>query len=165
MPYTRGRFHLKRDYKPPLGLVKKSPKEKDSDVSTDISVRLRLSTLYSKIGLLLARQYKYDQALEGINRALKLNPDNIDAYCTKASILCAKEEYEESIKLCKRALRINKHMAETWIILGNNYKMLAVDEELKGNQDKVREYHELAKDYWGEGKSINPNIIIPFFDE
>ena len=148
-----------------MGLVKKGPKRKDADVSPIIQDSIELSFVYHKVGLLLAKQYRYDEALEKINKAIEFSSYNAYFYCTKAFILCAKEDYEESIKLCKKALRINKHMAEIWIVLGNNYKMLAVDEELKGNPDKAGEYHELAKEYWEKGKSINPNIILPFYDE
>lgn len=152
---TQNKFILKK-YK---GAIIKSPKYAVTDKGYS-----NFSKLFGLLeaGALLTKQSKYDEALERIDQAMKIDPHNVYGYCTKAFILGSKGEYSKSINLCRKALDINRHISEAWVILGNNYEMEAFNEETKGNLHKAEECHKLAEDAWREAKFINPSIKIPF---
>ena len=120
------------------------------------------SFLLSKEAFSLVMEYKFGPALKKLNQAIELEPNNAYAYCTKAFILGANRRYDQSLDLCKKALKINSFTAEAWMIAGNDLEMLAINEEIKRDLDKAKEYHRLAKEYWMEAKSISPDIVLPF---
>ncbi|ODS33530.1 MAG: Photosystem I assembly protein Ycf3 [Candidatus Scalindua rubra] len=120
------------------------------------------SFLLSKQAFSLVMEYKFGPALEKINQAIELDTNNAYAYCTKAFILGANKKYDQSLELCKKALKINSFTAEAWMIAGNDLEMLAIDEEINGSLDMAKEYHKLARGFWKEAKSISPDIVLPF---
>lgn len=140
MPYTGGKTELKRAYRG-VPVLRRKIVEAAPDAT---EAELEYSTRCYKEGLAKALESKYSEALVKLNRAIKLDPKNIYAYCTKAFILYEQKWYEESMDLCKKALKINRFIPEIWVILGNNYKTLASREEKKGRLDKAVKFYRLA---------------------
>ena len=61
----------------------------------------------------------FEEAVQSSDRALELNPRDVEAWSNKARFLIALEQYEESIQACDKALEIDPNYATAWSNKGN----------------------------------------------
>ncbi len=74
---------------------------------------------HNNIGVDLARKGKYKEALTHFNKALTLEPDNVNAMCNKGLVLMNNEnQLDEAMNYYKKALKINPEYFEAHFNLG-----------------------------------------------
>jgi tetratricopeptide (TPR) repeat protein len=64
----------------------------------------------------------YGSALESLDNALDIEPNNVNALDTKASILIEEKKYDEARKCLEKSLKINKNDAFAWIHMMKIYR-------------------------------------------
>lgn len=85
---------------------------------------------------------------------------------TRRAFKCSRRgEYQRSIELAEKAIKLNPRASEAWRLMGNAYELLGDEMEEKGNYSRAKEYHKKATEAWDEAKKINPRIIIPFYHQ
>jgi len=76
-----------------------------------------------------------------------------------------KGKYWKSIKLARKALKLNSKDSEAWRLVGNAYEFLGDEAEESSDRERATEFHRKATEAWEKAKEINPNIIIPGYHE
>lgn len=93
---------------------------------SDINQALKLDSSKSEFYLLKAdinfAGLHIHEAEASFDKAVALNPDNIDAHLRLAELHLYMKKYEESIKNANEALRIDKHRGKAYFIKGFVYK-------------------------------------------
>lgn len=64
---------------------------------------------------------EFDQALENLNQALEMEPENVQAYVIRATVLAEQHHFDDAIADCQRGLEINPQQRDAWFLLGNLY--------------------------------------------
>jgi len=93
---------------------------------------------------------KFDEALVHYEKAIELDPKEMVYLLNKAAAVSMKKEFQESIDLCKEALKIGrenqaefKQIAKAHLRIGNAYKSLnKLDEAIKAYQDSLLEVND-----------------------
>jgi tetratricopeptide (TPR) repeat protein len=86
--------------------------------------------IYISLGNAYDRLNNHEKASDAYKEAIKIAPDDYKAHYRLAGIklfrddLLSKSEYEQSIKLCKRAIRLNPEEVEALLFLGKSYSGL-----------------------------------------
>ncbi|MBQ9202233.1 MAG: tetratricopeptide repeat protein [Bacteroidales bacterium] len=99
-----------------------------------------IAECYEKLG-------RFDEALDGYHRCLKVNPDDDDAYVGIGICLAAKQEYQQSLQAYEQALRLNPHNPDVWSCVGELFT-------LTENFDQAVEAYRLALDLNSEQPDI-----------
>ena len=85
---------------------------------------------------------------------------------THRAFKCSRRgEYQRSIELAEKAIKLNPRASEAWRLIGNAYELLGYEVEENRNYDLAREYHKKATEAWDKAKKINPHIVIPFYHQ
>ena len=95
-------------------------------------ITLKASAAHSERGRMLAEQEDLDGALKELDKAISLDPRNIDAIITLAEIHTNTGDYKKALKFCQEALMYEHDNIQAWITMGNIYdEMGELDEALK----------------------------------
>ena len=73
----------------------------------------------SNTGAALVMQGKYDEALEALDNAIQLDPQDADAWFNKGRALGIHGKYDEAIQAFDRAIEINPQLVQVWYNKGN----------------------------------------------
>ncbi|MGD2250804.1 MAG: tetratricopeptide repeat protein [Candidatus Methanofastidiosia archaeon] len=106
-------------------------------------------TILSWKGVALVGLQKYEEALQVFDGALKINPENAEAWYNKGVALGNLGKYEEEITCYDEALRINPQDAKAWynkgVALGNLGKyeetIICYDEALRINPQYAKAWY------------------------
>ncbi|MGR3220680.1 MAG: CheR family methyltransferase [Candidatus Anammoxibacter sp.] len=79
--------------------------------------RKRSDALFDE-ALLLAKDKRYNDALDNINKILAEHASFVKAYALKANILINLKKFEEAEKICLRILEIDRWFLEGYLLLG-----------------------------------------------
>ncbi len=144
----------------------------ETDLSGDPKVLLENAIEKQRIGA-------YDEAIEILNAAVKMDADFIPAYNRMGLIYFEADKKNESVEVFKKALAIDPENLQTRLGLGKTYSMLtrndlAVVQFLKASEIKKNDpeilfkialeywYHqnlEKCEEYYNKVLAINPNHI------
>lgn len=83
---------------------------------------------YNK-GISLGKLGRNSDALKAYNKALKLNPDYLDAWYKKGVILGKLESHGEAIRAYEEVIRLQPNLAEAWCNKGNRLVHLKLQNE------------------------------------
>lgn len=100
-------------------------------------------------------QGEFEPALQKIQEALKLNPDNIEAiYATAASYL-ALDQYNKSLEFSKRAAAYkSEHLPDIYLLMGKTYQRLDDPwNALRTHRFAASEYPENSKIQYSLGET------------
>ena len=67
---------------------------------------------YNDLGLQDIKKGRYDQAINNLNKAIKLNPDYILQYRIKACILISLKQFEDALLIVENALKLSPNDKE-----------------------------------------------------
>ena len=87
-------------------------------------------------GLALYNLGKYDEAIAAFNKAIKIDPQFLDAWNNKGRVLAELKKYDEAITAYDKAIEINPHDSLGW-----NYKGLALH-NLGKYDEAIRAYNK-----------------------
>ena len=76
---------------------------------------------WMKIGEILFRMKKYDEAIEPFNKALKLNPNSAAAYANIGAIYNDQKKYSEAIANLVKAVELDPSSGSSWLRLAEAY--------------------------------------------
>ena len=85
------------------------------------------------------------RAEEAANRAVRLNPELLEARLARAQIYRANSRYAESIRELQDILKVNPSWTEAWIHLAASYRQ---DGQMEKSVAALRKAAELQPDYW-----------------
>ncbi len=113
-------------------------------------------------------QGKYDEAIESLDAALKLDPNFIDAWVTKSAILGLQGKYLECIEACDKAIKLDPKNIFAWCNKGEALKDCCRYVEALEVLDKAIELDSNDSDAWQyKGESLkslgrNPEAEVAF---
>lgn len=82
------------------------------------SLRDRIVDAHRRAGLHLYYAPDYDGAIEEFNRALTLDPDNLDVLSAQGGAFCAVGKMDETYRVCRKILDIDDKRSGDWNNLG-----------------------------------------------
>ncbi|MCL1632259.1 tetratricopeptide repeat protein [Sporolactobacillus sp. CPB3-1] len=89
-------------------------------------------------GLVFLQTGDLDRANKYMDRALKINPTNVEYLCRQAEILAELEHYEASIRLLKKVVyELDATMTDCYFFIANNYTYLG---DFREALDEVQTY-------------------------
>ena len=119
----------------------------------------------NKLGIVLYRKNKLEEALKQFKAVLKLRPGDFDAHDGTGLVLMKQGRYEKAIKWFEKAVELNRKDAMVYYHLGSAYKVSGEMEKaikgyekslsLKKNDDVLRELNELKKRITGTADGLN----------
>ncbi len=89
---------------------------------------------YNNYGYALAQMGRYSEALEAVERSLKLKPDSAATLDSKGFALYGLGRYEEALAAYNEALKIDPTIGEVYLHLGQT-------------QEKLKKYEQAVKSY------------------
>ena len=78
--------------------------------------------LYNMLGISLAGQKKFIEAVKIFRKAIKIKPNYAEMYCNIGNVFHAMKRYEESIINYKKALKLNSNYSEVYYNMANTQK-------------------------------------------
>ncbi len=114
--------------------------------ATAIATQQTLGLSYVHLGVLKTKMKDYTGAVELYLKAIKSNPELIEAYTNLAGLYNNEKKYDEALALCERAVKVNPSNSEV-------YNNMALAWYYKGSLSKAVELLEKAV-------SLNPNNAI-----
>lgn len=108
---------LRKDLEP---LLERQTGEK---IRTPEIFELQVEELNNK-GAALNSLYRYDEAIEYLNKALQINPKHEELWFNKAASLNGLGRFMEALECCNKALKINQQNAFGWNNKGNTLNNL-----------------------------------------
>jgi len=135
------------------GMSKKTPISmppniKNNDVLQIPAIRLNITTnviesnsaevWYNK-GVALGYLYKYDEAIEAFDMAIRLHPNNTNIWNNKGCVLVAQGKHDEAIRAFDEAIRLDPNYAWPW-----NNKGLALDAQGK-HDEAIKAFDEAIR--------------------
>jgi tetratricopeptide (TPR) repeat protein len=72
-------------------------------------------------GLRYLRNYKYDEAITEFNKAIKLDPNNVEAYYSRGFAYYYNFNYDQAMSDANKAIELNPNVAEAYAIRGHAY--------------------------------------------
>lgn len=109
---------------------------------------------YSK-GAALTILGRYDEALECIDAALKINPENEIAWVNRGTALSRLGKYKEALKSFNQAIKQNPSYEVAWNNKGNSLARLKRYDEALKSYDMAIEIDELYREAW-----VNKGYIL-----
>lgn len=86
---------------------------------------------YKQLGYFYLNQKRFGEAAAQMQRYIELEPENPDAYDSRADVLKAEQKYDRAIEMYRRALSIEKNFAPSIFSLAECY-------ELTGDKQKAK---------------------------
>ena len=108
-------------------------------------------------GVTLYDEGKYAQAISKYDDALKVDKDNFFALAEKAMTLVATKNYEESIKLCKRVLKLypNEDLSMLYVTYGNATDLSKDSKKaIKIYDEGIKKYPNQYQLYYNKGIAL-----------
>ncbi|MCK4270666.1 MAG: tetratricopeptide repeat protein [Methanogenium sp.] len=103
----------------------------------------------------LANEGKYEEALNAINKSLKISPDFVLALTTKAGLLSVLGDYKGSLQVSEHAIAIKPRQAEAWINKANALINLGKYEEaLEASEEAIRLDPDNLKAWINKGTAL-----------
>lgn len=91
------------------------------------------------------KKENYKQALEYLTKAVKIKPKDLDSLINLGYVHHIMGKHEESIRIYEKVVQIEKHNAEIWYYLLENYEKLDDKQKIKETFDSMVRY--FATDY------------------
>ena len=116
---------------------------------------LQLAFIYAKY------LHRTDQAIDYANRAIALNPQNIDAYERLCGIALAAGDEKKALQALDRATQIRSDNAVFWARLGKLYASLTFKPDHPPKPEEIARVNELFKkaaDHAGEDAAVLKDI-------
>ena len=98
---------------------------------------------------------QYADACEAYNRAINLNPNDPQVWCSLGVLYYAFGQYREALGMLARALRLDPKMADAWYNVGALYDMCDQAEDAQQAYLKANEFG-LAERFAKVGMGLNP---------
>jgi tetratricopeptide (TPR) repeat protein len=98
---------------------------------------------------------QYSDACEAYNRAINLNPNDPQVWCSLGVLYYAFGQYKESLGMLARAIKLDPTMADAWYNVGALYDMCDQPEDAQLAYLKARE-NGLADRFARAGMGLNP---------
>jgi tetratricopeptide (TPR) repeat protein len=113
------------------------------------------------MGVIKKTRGKFDQAIQFFNKAIKINPNNVTAYCNISNTLLSQGKYKESIIYCDKALEINKYNPNAYF--HKSLALLSLEKFKEGwllyeSRKKIYPYKK-----WQTARRARTSIINIFF--
>jgi tetratricopeptide (TPR) repeat protein len=99
------------------------------------------------LGIALAAEGRFDEAIENYRQAIRINPNYSKALDNLGVALAAKGRFDEALKYYHQAIQLNSNRPETFFHLG-----MTLD-QLGRTREAVAQYREALK--------LNPNLTGP----
>jgi tetratricopeptide (TPR) repeat protein len=119
-----------------------------------LAQNLELADKLVEEGIVFHDKNDYKSAIEKYDKALEADKDNLRALAEKALTLLSLEKYEESIKLCKKAIETypkDDLLSSVYVTCGNAYDMIQQPEK--------------ALDMYNQGLKIFPSYYQLYFNK
>lgn len=104
----------------------------------------------NSLGVLLAREGNFEQALEHFKKALKYKPDYLECYYNLALLLTRVNKLDDAIKCYYKVLKLNPNHIQTYNNLGNLFI-------------NIKNYEEAYKHY-KKAITLNPNYFQSYYN-
>lgn len=99
------------------------------------------SRLYMDEGVKLMLNYsKFKDAEESLDKAIKYDKNNYEAYYYRGCVKINQKKYVEALDDLEQAIELKPDYADAYFNMGRTYVLL-------NNEDKACEYYKLAKKY------------------
>lgn len=112
--------------------------------------------------------YKSSQALVTLQRAVRLDPQNVASLTKLARFEMILKQHEASLKTIDKILKINKNDAEAYVLMGMNFEMRGDDKRaINAFQSAIENDPTLAEIHMKLGKlfaKTDNEIAIRYFD-
>jgi tetratricopeptide (TPR) repeat protein len=82
---------------------------------------------------------RYTEALEAYEQAIRLDPNNADAYCGKGAALDKLKRYTEALGVCEQAIRLDPNLAGAYDTKGTALEGLDRKKEAQQAYEKARQ--------------------------
>ncbi len=108
-------------------------------------------------GVALYDEGKYSQAISKYDDALKVDKDNFLALAEKAMTLVATRDYSESIKICKKVLKLhpNEELSMLYVTYGNATDLLNDSKKaIKIYDEGIQKYPNQFQLYFNKGIAL-----------
>lgn len=103
-------------------------------LSPDLKLEHKLSSVYLNLANLLMAQYQYEKVIKLLEQALNYCPDNQDLYLALVRVLKINGQAKEAIFYCEKALKLNpNHLILQW----ENFNILPI---LYNSQEEISFY-------------------------
>src|SRR5205814_5879654 len=101
---------------------------------------------YRQLAVIYAKYLKKtDQAIEYANRAIALNPRDIDAYHRLVEIELAAGEEKKALEVLDRAAKVRSDDANFWMRLGKLYEVILYKTDSPLKPDELKRANEVYK--------------------
>ena len=108
-------------------------------------------------GSALADQGKYDEAIQAYDRAIELEPKNIDAWNNRGEAFHNQAKFDEAIRCFDKAIEIDPQYAAAW-----NNEGTVLDDQGKYNESIS--YFDKAISYFDKAIKLNPMLTARVFN-
>jgi len=109
-----------------------------------------LADIYRKRSSTYLALNEYQQSLEDLNRAIKLDPKVVKTYILRGQAYLFLNEYQRAIKDFDRAIKLNPNYAKAYGLRGEAYHLL-------------NDYQQAIKDF-GSALKLDPDNVITYID-
>ena len=106
----------------------------------------------------LIEQKKYEDALAELNKAIRSNPKNPDAYYYRASVFDAQSKAQLAIEDYKKSLEFNPNQDVTYYLIAIDYENLNNPKEALGYYKKFLQVYKNNDEYSQYVKDRIPEI-------
>ena len=97
---------------------------------------------------------QYSDALEAYSRAINLNPNDPQVWCSLGVLYYAQGQYREALGMLSRALKLDETMADAWYNVGALYTLCEQHDDARLAYAKSEEYG-LSNRFNEAGMSLN----------
>ena len=128
------------------------------NILTILAICLALGTVYAqqnkeenthmRTAITYERKHMYDQAIEEINKAIEINPNDAIAYGMRGNAYLEKHQYDKAVFDLNKAIQINPNLAEIYGLRGATYF-------------KQRNYTQAISDY-KKFIELKPGVIFVY---
>lgn len=110
--------------------------------------------LYAK-GEALFNQGKYDEAVQALDEAILLDPNDAKAWNGRAHTLYAQSKYDEAIQACDEAIRLDPSLTDAWNTKGAAFYFQGkYDEAIEAYDGAIRSDPNLAQAWSNKGDAL-----------
>ncbi|MGA3170810.1 MAG: tetratricopeptide repeat protein [Chthoniobacteraceae bacterium] len=108
---------------------------------------------YVNEGLAALKAGKTDDAIALFSQAIQVNPQDSRAFCGRAYAYSVKRDYDNGLRDCVEALRLDPHFAKAFCVMGNIFW-------LTGDTDKAAESFERAASFGPNDPDVLYNCAL-----
>jgi len=111
---------------------------------------------YEYYGRILNANEKYKEAADNLQKAIEINPDNMELYQELATAYAKQGKYEKAVEVYEKKRENAEPSNADFFYMGNNYMMAGEAAREAGNEAKAKEYYKKADETYANITKSNP---------